>query len=227
MQKKYSNKIVEKIVELGFSVSDFAKSEYKDNVYNITRIQYNDTPLNFEFAELPNSFDYFRYRHNLFDKKYTLTALSPSSGNLNFVRTLERFNYWIVHHVNRYIEEEKTPDLWEESNFEYEEFEFVDINFDENIAFTTKEKLQLNKGLDILFLELKEKYNLLDEKSKFVENEIKYLREAAERTNKIDWKNITITVLIKIIYDVAKENLDVNSLFLLLKSTVKIIQLAS
>src|SRR5450755_2239174 len=110
MNTTSKNRLFETIAGLdGFVPEDFNFSLEKST--GLDTIQYRDSPLKFILQTHPADFSHFLISHTAYGPTYPQVNFSQYMG-LNEMTV--GFMRWIETNVKPYIENEQSPDLWEE-----------------------------------------------------------------------------------------------------------------
>ena len=199
MLKKYKNELPNFFEQIGFKSGDFRISESGQN----TVLSYHESPMKFTVTQHPADFNQFVYTKTLFNPQYSQHNFN--NRYLTFDELKKHLEAWTKGELSNFIYEQEGPDqfaAWLNQHKEYVNIESID--FESTEPFNKAELEALKAGL----LEAKdliiEKFALVEGQQKTLGERIEYLIAASERAStKTDWKNILISTVITIGYDLA------------------------
>ena len=199
MLKKYKNELPSFFEQIGFKSGDFRIRESGQN----TILTYRESPMKFTVIQNPADFNQFVFSKILFNPQYS--QFSFNNRYLLFDELKKHLEAWTKGELSNFIYEQEGPDqfdAWLNQHKEYVNIENID--FESNEPFNKAELETLKAGL----LEVKdlitEKFDLAERQKKILGERIEYLIAASERAStKTDWKNILISTVITIGYDLA------------------------
>ena len=119
--------------------------------------------------------------------------------DIPFKTVLEFFRSWVNNEVKAYLEEQDLPDLWSElANYKsvLEDTEF--FRSDGGSDFSEKEKIEIRDSINKYKLLLEENFHPTKEQTEFINQQLDYLSGAVDRLNRIDWRGLTISILMGI-----------------------------
>lgn len=190
MRLKYKNELFKKIQEWGYNANSFAV----DNTDKKCLITLKNTPLSYHITN-EVSFDSFHIECVTYSPEWFI-----QTGSCRFIgELLEDFQLWLKDHVNAYIEDQTSIDLWDifTNNNRSQNLNYIDFSTSEK--FTEDEKIQTQLLMNEFKNLLIERFDLQEEQIKIVNARLDYLVEATKRLNKFDWKGCAINSLISII----------------------------
>lgn len=190
MRLKHKNELFKKIQEWGYNVNLFTV----DNTDKNCLITLKNSPLSFHITN-EVSFDSFHFKYVTYSPEWFI-----QTGNCRFISILlEDFQFWLKDHVNAYIEDQTSIDLWDifTNNNRSQNLNYIDFSTSEK--FTEDEKIQTQLLMNEFKNLLIERFDLQEEQIKIINARLDYLAEATKRLNKFDWKGCAINSLINII----------------------------
>jgi hypothetical protein len=112
----------------------------------------------------------------------------------------KRFNEWLTNHVEKYISEELQQwDLWKQLESGQQFFTGGRLSIQETSPFTEDEQQQLQASITQFRLLICKNFNPTQEQLEVVDELLSYLREAAKRLNRFDWKSLGLGTVINIV----------------------------
>ena len=190
MRLKHKNELFKKIQEWGYNVNLFTV----DNTDKNCLITLKNSPLSFHITN-EVSFDSFHFKYVTYSPEWFI-----QTGNCRFIGILlEDFQFWLKDHVNAYIEDQTSIDLWDifTNNNRSQNLNYIDFSTSEK--FTEDEKIQTQLLMNEFKNLLIERFDLQEEQIKIINARLDYLAVATKRLNKFDWKGCAINSLINII----------------------------
>ena len=181
MRLKHKNELFKKIQEWGYNVNLFTV----DNTDKNCLITLKNSPLSFHITN-EVSFDSFHFKYVTYSPEWFI-----QTGNCRFIGILlEDFQFWLKDHVNAYIEDQTSIDLWDifTNNNRSQNLNYIDFSTSEK--FTEDEKIQTQLLMNEFKNLLIERFDLQEEQIKIVNARLDYLVEATKRLNKFDWKRL-------------------------------------
>lgn len=190
MRLTYKNELFKKIQAWGYNANLFIVENTDKNCL----ITLNNSPLTFHIA---NDFSYnsFRIECVTYSPEWNVQKRNYSSTDELFFD----FHMWLKKHVDAYIEDQTSIDLWDifTNNNQSQNLNYIDFSTSEK--FTEDEKIQTQLLMNEFKNLLIERFDLQEEQIKIVNARLDYLVEATKRLNKFDWKGCAINSLINII----------------------------
>ena len=190
MRLTYKNELFKKIQEWGYNANLFTI----ENTDNDCLLTLNNSPLIYHIAN-DFSYDFFRIECVTYSPQWKV-----QKGDCRFTDELfSDFHMWLKNHVNAYIEDQTSIDLWDIFTNNNQSQNRNCIDFSTSEKFTEDEKIQTQLLMNEFKNLLIERFDLQEEQIKIVNARIDYLVEATKRLNKFDWKGCAINSLISII----------------------------
>lgn len=190
MRLKYKNELFKKIQEWGYNANLFTV----DNTDKNCLITLKNTPLSYHI-ENKISFDIFYIEHVTYSPEWF-----TQTGTCRFIdELLEDFQFWLKNHVDAYIADQTSIDLWDIFTNNNQSQNLNCIDFSTSEEFTEDEKIQMRLLMNEFKHLLIERLDLQEEQIKIVNVRLDYLIEATKRLNKFDWKGCAINSLMSII----------------------------
>ncbi len=162
----------------------------------------------------------FFFKFDFFDEKH-YCVYSP--GEHKFIEEnfssdwsseLRHVAYWLLY-LKREID---TPDPWEEIE-KYIPGGKIDLEDERaNNPFNFSQVEHITRSLNKLKEEIIGKYELEEKQKEVIQNKLDYLIDRAKKVGRIDWKNIFISTIITLSFDLAMNPEQVNLLWSLVKS---------
>lgn len=220
MLKQYQNELLHVIQELGVDLNSIKKHVSKDNGEAVVVIKFNGTPFEFTIKNSPDSFTVFYYKYIQFKPHYPESHYEycPSFDSLK-----NTFINWFRNHTQKYIEESKTPDLWEQLQSERKIVDLSAIDFGNREYFNLEEKQQIKLALNDVKLLIVKAFSPTSEEMHSVNARIHYLSESLERLNKFDWKSLLFSTIASIAIALSLDTSKGKQLFHLFKQAFEII----
>jgi hypothetical protein len=194
MKKKFKNEIFNYLSTIELGVERFELVD--DN--NKAQIILKDSPLKFIIGTSPESYDWLDYQFITFSPDFKLSDFYPDRDWTDFNRVFDGFKGWLKDHVEEYIEDVHTPDLWSEYNKGNKTLSFREIEFENQANFSLDEKAQIKLAINDLKLLIHKSLETSEEEQILVNDRLDYLIDAVNRLNKFDWKSIAISTIMSI-----------------------------
>ncbi|MDP4226999.1 MAG: hypothetical protein Q8907_10095 [Bacteroidota bacterium] len=194
MKNKFKNEIFNYLSTIGLGVERF---ELKDDNCQ-TEIILKDSPLKFIIGTSPESYNWLDYQFVAFSPDFTLSNKFPETNWDDFKSVFDGFKNWIKYHVEEYIEDIQTDDLWSEYNKGNKTLSFREIEFKNQENFSLDEKAQIKLAINDLKQLIHKSLETTEEEQILINNRLEYLIDAVNRLNKFDWKSVAISTIINI-----------------------------
>ena len=200
----YKNKFIELVTKNGFVPNDFEVKESESG--NKFVLKLIGTPLNFEIYQSLNDFHLFSCRYTKFEYNFPLSKLSPERSVTYPNAMYDEFERWLNTIVAKYIEELRTPDLWQQIKNQDSMLKGTEITDSDLLFFSKEEKAKIQLSIDEFKLRIMKEFNPSKDKIRIIGNRLMYLSESLDRLNKIDWKGIAISSVISISIALSLDN---------------------
>ena len=188
MRIKYKNEIFNYLLTNKWDINDF---NVDDNEFEFI-VQYKVTPLKFKFY-FPNDFDFFFPSWIVYSPNWR----SDGTNLSDWYTTFKLFRKWLIT-IKNYIDDQNAIDLWDEYLKGNSVVYSKNIDFDNQDNFTPDEQQQLRMSINELKGLIINKFELLEEQQKIVNDRLDYLAEASVRLNKFDWKGTLVNTIMSI-----------------------------
>lgn len=194
MKKKFKNDIFNYLSANMIEIDKFDLIE--DN--NRTEILLKDSPLKFIIGTSPQSYDWLDYQFVTFSPDFALSDIYPPNDWVDFKNVFDGFKSWITNHVEEFIEDGQTYDLWSEYKKGNKSLNFREIEFENQESFSFDEKAQIKMAINELKLLIHKSLEISEEEQQLVNDRLEYLIDAINRLNKFDWKSVAISTIMSI-----------------------------
>ena len=194
MKTSYKNQIFEVLLNHPLGIDNFEITE-RGLDFVITYLPYSKV-FDYNFRNSDTSFDYFISVATFYSPGFVQGYRYGTQ--VSFEGALNDFKDWLVHHLEAYINDQETVDLWAEYKNKAAQTPLIIENYQDTTTFTLEEKQTLKLGLNELKLLIAERFTVTPAQLEAVNNRLDYLAEVVERTNKTDYKNILISTIISI-----------------------------
>lgn len=194
MLKKYQNLFFKVIQEKGLDPALFQVEGLQDTDSDFS-IELKGSPLIFIVKNMSDSFHRFTL---------SLTKFTPgfrSTGELypyNIDMLIGTFKGWIDDHAKPYLDEQLEPNMWERIESQTPLINGSEISQEDTGVFSEDEKIRVRMSINEFRVLLIKKFEPSKDELKVIDARLKYLSEAVDRLNKIDWRSVAITTLITI-----------------------------
>ncbi|GAB4196719.1 MAG: hypothetical protein OHK0022_14460 [Roseiflexaceae bacterium] len=201
MLKKYKNQLLYALKEKGYDPIDFNTDESLStnpvssvSTYHFL-IRYKQTRLSFKIWESREDVHTFSFEYRSFSKKQQIgSGVKP----IDFPALRSQFISWLMNDVREYIEEENTPDLWNQIN-EYRSLANNEIiRLQDTSNFTEDQQRHIQTALAEFQKQIVVNFNPTQQQLQEIEQRLTYLSEATSRLNRFDWQGLVISTLLGI-----------------------------
>jgi len=198
MLKRYRNHLLKMIQEKGIDPRLF-KAEDLGSTKAIApfMITLKESLLMFMIENPENDFHCFRWRFTEFNPRFTVTERIPT-GWVQPDGLYNAFKYWLEDHVKPYLYEQVEPDLWERIALQEPLLTGSALISEDTEYFTDDEKFRLRMSIETFRLSVVNTFQPSDDQLKVIDGHLKYLKDAVDRLNRIDWRGVAIMTLIQI-----------------------------
>jgi hypothetical protein len=197
LRNKYRNSLLEELIKAGFSPNEFEVQQGEDRLSLALKIK---SAVVFNLWNTEYSFDRFFVSFS----RYTPTFKEKSAvDNVEFAAVCDHFNHWLSDVVKKVKEDvnDSTPNKWDLLDENAIVVDAIDFTTDE--PFSAIEQGKMNLALEEAKKLIQEQFNPSDAQLALINQKISYLIQATTRVNKTDWKNILVSTVIAIGYDLA------------------------
>lgn len=201
MLKKYKNQLLWIIQNSKLEPEQFAVEEKEiehplDGVLMPSfTLFYVNTPFYFRVWDRPDDFHLFDCVFTTFAPNFPDTYL-PDDEYMLFVELSSAFRFWLSEHIEEFLEDQITPDLWSQIK---SQGALINWTPDSKLAdFNEFEKREIRKSIDHVKKLIIEEFSLKTEEIEEVNSRLDYLSNALDRLNKTDWKGILASTIISI-----------------------------
>lgn len=202
MLKKYKNLLLTYIRDNGFDPEQFLVEEKEvehplenDNRSSFT-LYFLKTPLYFRIWNLVDDYHNFECLFTKFAPNFPDSILPDEKDYFNFNELSNAFVYWLKNHVNIYLEDQVTPDLWSQIQYQGALVNWIP-NYQNN-KFEDFEKVEIRKSIENVRSLIIDTFKPSIDDKDAVSNRLDYLSESLDRLNRIDWKSILLSTMISI-----------------------------
>ncbi len=177
------------------------EEEEVDGVIHYT-IRLLDAPLKFMIEISERDYNLVDYSRSLLAPKFPMSGYTfDYDGNRSWYKIESVFNSfsdWLSEVVAVYLEDECTPDLWEQLKEQEEFFESGDASADEYTFYSQEEQKRLGVGIETFKEVLEEQFSPAKEELDKINKRLDYLSEEVSKLNKFNWKSVAFSTLVKI-----------------------------
>lgn len=159
-------------------------------------IRVRNTPLAFTVIPHTSNFDYYGIRYTEFKPGYP--ERSPFFSTTPFNKLLTAFKEWIENTVTPYLDEEKTPDLWQQVETYHSFIDEAPAESRDTSDFTEEEKADVRRSVEEFKRLVAENFSPTVEQQEYINRELDYLSNAVDRLNRFDWRGLAISTLMGI-----------------------------
>ncbi len=197
MLKRDKNILYEAIIGERFRPEDFDVREDvpKKGMFSL---KLRGTPFAFFVRSSPTSYSEFDCSYVLLAPEFPVGEWVPGAGYASIDYIAATLREWLIRNVRPYLDEEVTPDLWEEAKGQAD---FVRANLDSPGArekFSEGEKQQILVSIEQVRLLIKEEFAPNEAELARVGLRLDYLGKAVDRLNRFDWKGVLLNTIIGI-----------------------------
>ena len=215
MLKKYKNGFIEIIQRNNLDPRQFEAKESKDGIYESFTLQFRGSPFKFVTRSNDTNFHSFDCASTEFKPRFPMGGHTLGWQNIQFIHT--KFETWLTNELNVYLEEQTSPDLWEQINSQESLFPSPLSDEQDFSDFSEEEKTQLRLALSEFRLQIAETFKPTEEQMKIIDARIGYASDALDRLNRFDWKSILISTALSISVALSLDTTRGKLLFELLK----------
>ncbi len=162
-------------------------------------IEYVNSPLRFEVDCSTEGYNYLDCRNTVLAKGFPLSDFHTNEfgGNWVDINTIyEEFALWLNNVVKEYIDEQTLPDLWAQLEQQREFIPSAKMEKDDTLPYSEEEKAQIRLSINEFRLQIVNNFKPDDYQLKVIDDRLRYLSEALDRLNRVDWKAVAITSII-------------------------------
>jgi hypothetical protein len=183
---------------VGVDVATFQVSELLGkNECLVTEFRHPPTRSFFRF----DWFTWSGYDHFMLEWWPSDDGGKPKAEAHDWRTALASFRKWVM----SVRLESETPDVWAIAKQERAWVASTESTFNGNVPFTDIEKEIIGRHLRTIEEHAIKKFALQEPDAAFVREELRYLREAADRMGRVDWKNIAFSVVVNLATGLALE----------------------
>jgi len=221
MRRTFKNELFQFLSQTKFGIDQFRFLENSSSQPGLSSvsIRYKETPLEFFIKELSGYNDKFTTSYYKYAQGFPLTTHGPNAES--FQEVLQRIKNWLDGDVSSYIDDENTPDLWDEYNSYRKAVDLTNFDVIETEKFSKEESRQIALALGQMKQIIRLEYKTTEEQQFLVEEKLDYLIEAVDRLNKFDWKSTLFSTFLSILINLTVDTAKGAILFETLKQLLK------
>jgi hypothetical protein len=194
MKNIYKNQIFQHLLNHPIGIDNFEVLDNED-LFQLKYKPFPDPFFAFGFTST-HSFDSFGVLMTFYRPGYPF----KNHGNLpfEFHKAFELFKSWLKEVLGRYLEDESTPNMFEEYQKRSNITVIENEDFKVSEVFTLRERESIKLGLNEIKSIIAQRFTATAEQLENTNQRIAYLQEGVDRLNKTDFKGIFINTIISI-----------------------------
>jgi hypothetical protein len=188
MRVIHKNKLLEIIINNGYTIKDVIFTEHDDHC----EINFLNTPFEFHFEYSNKDINSYIIGQTLYNNSFSMSWVSNEMPIENIFRI---FNLWVEKTVKVYFEDQDEIDLWETMK---KSDQFIDpkfIDFDDKSVFEQFEKEQITLAIDSFKSLIPERFSFSDGEIQIINKKLDYLITKIDTMNKFDWKSLLVSII--------------------------------
>jgi len=196
LRPKYKNEIFALLNNTQPGVDSFEYEDAVERGEDAFIITFKQTPLKFLIINAPNSYEAFKYMYTFYAPGFPISHNLPGTGFCNFNTLIGYLADWLGNQLNPYIEDLVETDLWATYINSPKSLNLSVINFNEQTAFSTQERVKF--AILELKLLIQQQFQTSAAQQQLVNERLDYLADGVDRLNKFDWMGILFNIIIAI-----------------------------